>query len=119
MVFQVYSSKSSATIAAMSLKTGTSPIKLLGTIQTLLVVLSIATAATILGTAANLYRTYTTQQAAFNPWWLPLWGAHFDTKGVKANIGTAAGIVLLNLVFLIMMVVAKVSFQGHGQSITN
>jgi hypothetical protein len=111
MVFQVYSHKSHATIAAMSLKTGNSPTKFLSVLQILLVCLSIVTAAAVLGTAANIYHVFTSQQASgINPWWLPLWVSHFNTSGLKASIGTAGGVVLINLIFLASIVVGKVAF---------
>jgi len=111
MVFQVYSSKTHATIAAMTSKTSRSPMQLVSFLQIVLVSLSIATAATIVGTASHIYHTFVSQQTT-NPWWLPLWPGQFDTSSLKASIGTAAGIVLLNVVFLILTVVGKTKFSG-------
>jgi len=115
MVFQVYSHKSQATLAAMSLRTHRqNPMQLLSFIQIVLVGLSIATATSVLGTAANIYHTYISQQSS-NPWWLPLWGGHFSTASLKASIGTAAGVVLLNVVFLTLTLVAKSKFSGFSK----
>jgi hypothetical protein len=115
MVFRVYTHKSQATIAAMGLKVHGSPLKMLSILQILLVCLSLATATTIVGTAANIYHTYASQHAS-NPWWLPLWGAHFNTLSLKASIGTATGVVFLNLIFLVLALVAKVPEHFIGRS---
>jgi hypothetical protein len=86
-----------------------SPMKILSILQILLVCLSITTATVIVGTAGNIYRTYLSQHAS-NPWWLPLWGAHFNTLSLKTSIGTGTGVLFLNFVFLVLAMVAKVPF---------
>jgi len=108
MVFQTYLNKSAATRAA----TGISKSKMVSTslirgFQLLLVVLSTLTAVAIVATGGHVYHLYKTQQANYNPWWLPVWAGHFDTTGVKTTIGTAAGVLLLNLVFMAMSFIPR------------
>jgi len=77
-------------------------------VQLLLVTLSTFTAIAILGTAAHAFSVYQTGQAANNPWWLPLWPQHFYTTNAEAVIGASAGIVLLNVVYIVLFLLPKV-----------
>lgn len=77
--------------------------------QLVLVVFSTLTAAAIVGSAGHVYQTYKSQVANYNPWWLPVWSGHFDTSGVKTTLGTASGTLILNLFFLALLVIPRVS----------
>lgn len=70
--------------------------------------LSICFSLAIMGTAGHAFSTYRMQTAANNPWWLPLWPGHFDVGGTKALIGAAAGVLILNGVFLAVCLLPKV-----------
>ena len=109
MVFQTYLNKSAAKRAAMGvpkLRLGSTGV--IRGLQLGLVLLSLFIAATIVGTAAHVYHVYKAQQSSYNPWWLPLWAGHFDTSGLKTTIGTASGVLFLNLVFVILSLVPRV-----------
>lgn len=76
-----------------------------------LALLSVCLSIAIIGTAADAYSIYKSQVRALNPWWLPLWPGHFDTRGTKSLIGAAAGVVLLNGSFIALCLVPKVSLN--------
>jgi hypothetical protein len=82
--------------------------KLLRPSQILIVGLSTCLATAIVGTAAHVYHTYRSQQAANNPFWLPIWAQYFQTTGAKATIGAASGIAFLNLAYIVIYLVNKV-----------
>jgi hypothetical protein len=110
MVFHTYLNKVSASRAAMGVpKFRSGSTGVIRGLQLSLVVFSTFTAATIVGTAAHVYHTYKSQQASYNPWWLPIWAGHFDTSGLKTTIGTASGVLLLNLIFIVVFFVPRVS----------
>jgi len=79
----------------------------LRTAQIVLAVISVALSAAILGTAADALRVYKSQTKQMNPWWLPLWPSHFDTSGTSATIGTAATVLVLNLIFAVVSLFPK------------
>ena len=85
-----------------------SSLNLIRPVQLLLATLSTLTAGAILGTAAHAFSVYATGRAANNPWWLPLWPQHFDTASAEAVIGASAGIVLLNVAYIVLSLVPKV-----------
>jgi hypothetical protein len=85
-----------------------SSLSLIRPVQLLLVTLSTLTAGAILGTAAHAFSVYRTGRAANNPWWLPLWPQYFYTTNAEAVIGAAAGIVLLNVVYIVLALLPKV-----------
>ncbi|KAF2085489.1 hypothetical protein K490DRAFT_67647 [Saccharata proteae CBS 121410] len=53
----------------------------------------------IIGTAGHSLQVYRSQYLT-NPWWLPLWNAHFDVHGTNTLIGAGATALFLNLVFI-------------------
>jgi hypothetical protein len=109
MVFQTYLNKAAAKRAAMGFsKFQSASSGLVRGIQSILVLFSTLTAVSIIGSAAHVYHTYKSQQANYNPWWLPIWAAHFDTSGLKTTIGTASGIALLDIIYLAMLFIPKV-----------
>ncbi|KAG8630814.1 hypothetical protein KVT40_002433 [Elsinoe batatas] len=59
--------------------------------------LSICLSLAVLGCAGHILHTYNTQRNG-NPWWLPLWPQHFDDRGLKALIGGATSVVVLDAV---------------------
>ena len=91
--------------------------KLIRVVQLGLTVLTAMLAVTIVGTAGHVFHTYKAQVAANNMWWLPLWPGHFDSTGTKAAIGTGAGIVLLNAIFIVVAVLPKVSLYNLTMSL--
>jgi hypothetical protein len=82
--------------------------KLVRVIQLGLTILTAMLAVTVVGTSSHVFHTYKSQVAANNMWWLPLWPGHFETTGTKAAIGTGAGIVLLNAIFIVVALLPKV-----------
>ena len=85
-----------------------SPLSWLLSAQLVLSILSFMTACAVLGTSAHSFSVYVKGRSANNPWWLPLWPQHFYTRNTQALIGSAAGVVLLNLVFLVLSLLPKV-----------
>ncbi|RDI78867.1 hypothetical protein Vi05172_g11221 [Venturia inaequalis] len=73
-------------------------------LTTALTTLTTALALAILATTTHAYSTYRIQTNANNPWWLPIWPGHFSTAGTRATIGASAGIVFLNVVFVVVRV---------------
>ncbi|KAJ9656769.1 hypothetical protein H2201_008421 [Coniosporium apollinis] len=59
-----------------------------------------------LGVSAHSFHVYRTERET-NPWWLPLWPAHFNVHGTTALIGTSASILLLNLFYLTLSFVPR------------
>lgn len=72
-----------------------------------LAALSFAFAVTILGTAAHTMSVYNIQSGV-NPWWIPLWAEHFDVRGTRSLIGSAAVVLILNLFFCVVNFVPRV-----------
>jgi len=85
-----------------------SPLGWLLSAQLVLSILSFMTACAVLGTSAHAFSAYKHGTSSNNPWWLPLWPEHFYTKNTQALIGAAAGVVLLNLVFIVMSSIPRV-----------
>ncbi|KAK5018492.1 hypothetical protein LTR60_001477 [Cryomyces antarcticus] len=80
-------------------------------------ILSLLIAAAILGCAAHSLAVFRNQRSA-DPWWLYLWPQHFDTRGTEGLLGTAAAIVVLNLLYLGVPLVSAVSSQSaHRQPV--
>jgi len=96
---------------------GRSPLRFLRPVQFLLVTLSTLTAGAILGTAAHAFSVYRMGRAANNPWWLPLWPQHFDTANAEAVIGASAGIVLLNVVYIVLSLLPKVCVFARNREV--
>lgn len=109
MTFRSYHSRNDVTMLRQrkSFSVG-SPMSLLLPVQLLLATVSAMTAGAVLGTAAHAFSVYRNGRAANNPWWLPLWPQHFDTANTEALVGTAGGVVLLNLVYILLRLVRKV-----------
>lgn len=61
----------------------------------------------ILGVSAHLLQNHYTQSGA-NPWYLPLWPAHFDMRAVKATIGATAVMTFFELVVLVLAFLPRV-----------
>jgi len=51
----------------------------------------------VIGCAGDVLRVYRAERGS-EAWWLPIWPAHFDSRGVETLIGMAVGVVLLNAV---------------------
>jgi hypothetical protein len=115
MVFQVYRNRKTASnMAVGKSKFGSAPGKSIRILQLALTFLTTALAVSVVGTAGHVFHTYKAQLSAKNVWWLPLWPGHFDTTGTKVAIGTGAGIVLLNVVFIVVTFLPRVSFAYHS-----
>lgn len=118
MVFQTYLNKKEANRAAMGLpRFQTQSTSLIRIFQFIVVLFSTFISATIVGASAHVFHTYKSQQLNGNPWWLPIWAGHFDTSGVKTTIGTASGVLLLNLVFLILFFVPRFKFLPKADAL--
>lgn len=63
----------------------------------LLITLSICLALPILAVSSHILSVYRDEHAS-NPWWLPIWHAHFDTRGLVAITVTSCIIFALDLV---------------------
>ncbi|THY54230.1 hypothetical protein D6C99_03563 [Aureobasidium pullulans] len=63
----------------------------------LLIALSICLALPILAVSSHILSVYRDEHAS-NPWWLPIWHAHFDTRGLIAITVTSCIIFALDLV---------------------
>jgi len=114
MVFQVYRNRKTASNMAMGKsKFGRAPGKSTRVLQFALTFLTTALAVSVVGTAGHVFHTYKSQSSAKNVWWLPLWPHHFDTKGTKVAIGTGAGIVLLNIAFVVVAFLPKLNLAGR------
>jgi hypothetical protein len=77
-----------------------------------LALLSVCLSIAIIGTAADAYTIYKRQASALNPWWLPLWPGHFNTRGTKSLIGAAVSVVILNGGFIALCLLPKVRVPG-------
>jgi len=119
MTFQTYLNKNNiAMLRQKKIVSERSPLCLIRLVQLLLVTLSTLIAVAILGTAAHAFSVYQKGRALNNPWWLPLWPQHFYTANAKAVIGASAGIVLLNVVYIVLVLLPKVcTLQGRGNSV--
>jgi hypothetical protein len=114
MVFQVYRNRKTASNMAMGKsKFGRAPGKSIRVVQFALTFLTAVLAVSVVGTAGHVFQTYKSQVSAKNAWWLPLWPHHFVTKGTKVAIGAGAGIVLLNIAFIVVAVLPRVSRPYH------
>lgn len=65
----------------------------------LLITLSICLALPILAVSSHILSVYRDEHAS-NPWWLPIWHAHFNTRGLIAITVTSCIIFALDLVFI-------------------
>lgn len=70
------------------------------TSYSILAVFSICLSAAIVGTASYVLQVYQNQQAS-NAWWLPLWSAHFDSRGLQAIIGCSATILVVDMLIIV------------------
>lgn len=70
-------------------------LKPLGT-QLLLLTLSACLALPALAVSAYILHVYRTQHAS-NPWWLPVWRAHFDISGLLSVISASCLIFALDI----------------------
>lgn len=61
----------------------------------------------IIGTGGSGLNIFNNQQST-NAWLLPIWPAHFDMRELKALIGTAAAICVLNAVVAVALLVPSV-----------
>lgn len=63
-----------------------------------LIILSLSTCLSlaILATAADVLATYNTEKDS-NPWWLPIWPQHFDSKGLETLISVSAAVAALDV----------------------
>ena len=69
----------------------------------LIIILTIS----ILGVSVHLLQNHNTQSGA-NPWYLPLWPAHFDMRAIKATIGATAVMTFFELVVLVLAFLPRV-----------
>ncbi|CAD0086310.1 unnamed protein product, partial [Aureobasidium mustum] len=63
----------------------------------LLLTISICLALPILAVSTHILSIYRSEHAS-NPWWLPVWHAHFDTKGLIAVIAGSCVVFALDLI---------------------
>lgn len=78
-------------------------ISLLG-IAALTVLLSAAT----VGTAAYTLREYEVQSGQNNPWWLPIWSAHFDVNGTKSLISSGSVSLAISVIYFGALAIPRV-----------
>jgi hypothetical protein len=69
--------------------------------------LSMCLCLAIIGTAGRSLHVYYNQHTT-NPWLLPVWPNHFDTRELQMLIGTSAGVVVCNAVLVLGLLVKKV-----------
>ncbi|GAM90752.1 hypothetical protein ANO11243_087970 [Dothideomycetidae sp. 11243] len=62
----------------------------------------------VIGFASDVLGTFRAQKGS-NPWWLPIWSAHFDDRGLQAVVGTAVCLVVIDALVLGLLVVPLVS----------
>jgi hypothetical protein len=71
--------------------------------------LSMCLCLAIIGTAGRSLHVYHNQHST-NPWLLPVWPNHFDTRELQMLIGTSAGVVVCNAVLVLGLLVKKVKY---------
>lgn len=87
-------------------------------VQPFLLILSACLALPILAVSAHVLSLYRRQHAS-NPWWLPVWRAHFDTHGLVGVISGSCVVFALDLVSIGVVVAGtkggKVGFRSPDQ----
>ncbi|GAB7353155.1 hypothetical protein MBLNU459_g3688t1 [Dothideomycetes sp. NU459] len=86
----------------------------LPTSLTFLSLFSVLLGTAILGTAGHVLQTFSSQRAS-NPWWLPVWPAHFDARGLRALLACSATIVALDGL-IVAASRARLSRKEHNSS---
>jgi len=115
MVFSSYLYKNDSTVTKMKSSTARrSKSDWLRILCLVLAALSTMLAGAIVGAVSHSYYVYTVQRATNNPWWLPLWPQHFDTTGTRILVGAGAGIVLLNVAYIIISITPKLKFSTRS-----
>ncbi|KAI4722206.1 hypothetical protein E4T48_01554 [Aureobasidium sp. EXF-10727] len=69
----------------------------------LLLTISICLALPILAVSTHVLSIYRSEHAA-NPWWLPVWHAHFNTRGLIAVIATSCVVFALDIISIALVV---------------
>lgn len=70
--------------------------------------LSTALAIAILACAARALNIFNLDQTE-DPWLLPIWRDHFDTRDIQAFVGAGAFITISSIIILLSTLIAKVS----------
>ncbi|KAK5166665.1 uncharacterized protein LTR77_008209 [Saxophila tyrrhenica] len=73
-----------------------------------LALLSLGLSIAVIGTAGRSLHVYYSEHST-NMWLLPVWPNHFDLRELQMLVGSAAAVVVCNLVLGTSLVVAKVS----------
>ncbi|CAD0082031.1 unnamed protein product, partial [Aureobasidium vineae] len=74
----------------------------------LLLTLSICLSLPILATSTHILSIYRSEHAT-NPWWLPIWHAHFNTHGLIAVITTSCIVFALDIIYIGLVVMGNKS----------
>lgn len=69
----------------------------------LLLTFSVCLALPILVVSAHILSMYRSEHAS-NPWWLPIWHAHFDTHGLIAVIAGTSVVLALDSITIVLAV---------------
>lgn len=69
--------------------------KILRISSLVLLALSTCLSVTVLATAVDVLRIFN-EEKNVNPWWLPVWPQHFDTKGLETLVGVSTAVTLCN-----------------------
>ncbi|CAD0106377.1 unnamed protein product [Aureobasidium uvarum] len=72
----------------------------------LLLTLSVCLALPILAISTHILSIYRSEHAT-NPWWLPIWHAHFNTHGIIAVIITSCIIFAFDIVSIGLVVMGN------------
>ncbi|KAF2843825.1 hypothetical protein M501DRAFT_1006262 [Patellaria atrata CBS 101060] len=72
----------------------------------------IAFSLAIIGTAGHSLDIYNKQRFT-NPWWMPLWPSHFETRGTNTIIGSGAALFFLNLIHIVVTFIPKLNLLNH------
>ncbi|KAG9577800.1 hypothetical protein KCU77_g14902, partial [Aureobasidium melanogenum] len=81
----------------------------------LLLTLSICLALPVLAVSIHILSIYRSEHAS-NPWWLPIWHAHFDTHGLIAVIACSSVIFALDIIS-VGLVIASNKTGGKSKMI--
>lgn len=73
-----------------------------------LVALSMALSLAMVGTAGRGLHVYFSQHKS-NPWLLPLWPNHFDSRELQMLIGSSATVFVLNAILAAALLISAVS----------
>jgi len=80
----------------------------------LLLTLSICLALPALAISTHILSIFRAEHAS-NPWWLPIWHAHFDTHGLIATISTCCIIFTVDVISIGLVVVGNKT----GEKVSN